>query len=1649
LRYGSRRTKENLNRLLIFTRLYLLLTILPAIVTVNAVIAPPANDRFSEASIILGSTVQLAGSNREATRETGEPNHAEERSWTSVWWKWTAPAKGTVRIKTDGSDFDTLLAVYTGASLSNLIQIASNDDSGAGGASFVTFEASAGTSYHIAVDGVGGESGSVALSVILQPIIVFPKSLSIIAPLSAPAINQSLSITADGAIKNWSVAEEIPWLSLSASSGTTPAAVTVSYNISGLTPGLYTNVLTFNSEGVSFTVPVRLELIPNCIKSPAGLAGWWPWDGSPQDVQSKLATDLFGNPSFVAGKVGQALQLNGTGQFAKVGSSQALDVGAVEGFSLEAWIKPDDITAERPLLEWNNGQKLGVHLWINVGQPGSLVANIVDPQSLFRVVASPGGVIKPNEFQHVALTYDKGSGSAELFLNGRSVGKAALGRFTPATSYDLYVGYRPAYGAWWGPAVAFKGVIDEVGVYSRALTPAEVLTTYNATISGACGVESTPANGETARLPLDRLSWTAGQSGVRYDVYLGTSQIDVANATIHSAQYFGSTTNPFFALPAPLESNKSYFWRVDFIEAAGTRLGEVWTFRTTPLAVNPKSLAASATVGETPANQSLAIAADGAARSWALAEDTPWLSLSANSGTTPATVTIAYNVGGMSPGLYTNRLVLSSEGLSFDVPVRLELIPSCVKSPPGLVSSWPWDGSGQDVRGTDAAELFGPPSFVTGKVRQALQLNGNGQYAQIRASASLNVGTLEGFTIEAWIKPDDLAAQQPLWEWSDGGKMGAHLWINVGKAGNLMANLIDLQGAYHVVTSDAPVMVVNTFQHVALTFVKATGTAELWHNGRSAGKTPLGSFTPATLGHLYVGHRPQGQFGAYYYRGAIDEMGLYNRALNPVELQAIFNAGVAGKCAIPAPPFVTAQPISQTVSAGSNATLSVFATGLEPLSYQWRKDGIDLPGATAASLVLANVQASDTGNYTVMVSNVAGSAISAAAMLRVVAPNFPPTISNIPDQTIVANTPTPAIVFAVGDKETAAGSLLISAASTNETLIPRTNVFIGGSGADRTVTVTPRSGQTGTGLVRLIVTDQGGLSASNSFKVTVLPAGLQLSAGAGSGVKGSQVVIPVRANGLTNLADFQFSAHWDSRVARFVNVEQFGLPGLGEANFGVTDVGNGTLRVSWDDVSGTGTRLENGTTIFALRFELIAEAGLSAVQLDGMPLALEAHVTEAGQFKAVPIYTQDGQIRIQDTVPVGGTMIYYSGDRTVPGVVVNITGDETRSVMAQDNGAFNLTLNAGGNYTISPAKETESPASQGVTTLDLTLVRRHLLDMAALDSPYKILAADVNDSGSVSTLDITLMRRLILGSTNPLPAGLWRFVRSDFGFSNPQAPWVFERTRTLRGITNATLGQSFLGIKLGDVNASWSPANPAQQNLAAGASAQAPTSKLAASTQPVVAFTVSSEQWEPGGTNEVLLTVAGFKGVTTAQFTLQWDPDVLQFIETRDYALEGLADGNFSPAYSGAGKLTFSWDDPKGAGVTVADGSSIFAVQFQAIGVAGSSSTIEIVDSPTIRETTVNFTPAEMNSLPGRVTIGNTVEPPDNARPELNLSLTQGLKLSGAVGSRYRIEYREDLSSGTTWNPLMTVVLKEVSELIPAQQVIGITNRYYRAVLVP
>jgi thiol-disulfide isomerase/thioredoxin len=129
--------------------------------------AAPVNDHFTNATVLTGSTNLVVASNVGASVETGEPAHADAAGGKSIWWSWQSPFTGSVRVTTEGSAFDTLLAAYTGDSVSDLELVADNDDDATGGfgtvISSLVFRALAGETYRIVVDGFNGASGAVRL----------------------------------------------------------------------------------------------------------------------------------------------------------------------------------------------------------------------------------------------------------------------------------------------------------------------------------------------------------------------------------------------------------------------------------------------------------------------------------------------------------------------------------------------------------------------------------------------------------------------------------------------------------------------------------------------------------------------------------------------------------------------------------------------------------------------------------------------------------------------------------------------------------------------------------------------------------------------------------------------------------------------------------------------------------------------------------------------------------------------------------------------------------------------------------------------------------------------------------------------------------------------------------------------------------------------------------------------------------------------------------------------------------------------------------------------------------------------------------------------------------------------------------------------
>ena len=200
---------------------------------------PPANDAFANAVTISGVSGSISGTNLNGTKEGGEPSHSPDGNagGSSVWYRWTAPGNGSVTFTTAGSNYDTLLAAYTGSSVSGLSPLAKNDDVPTNTTSTITFNATGGTVYSIAVDGYGGDAGNITLN----------WTSNIVAPAPTYSISGRVTDSSGNGASGVTV-------SLSGSqSATTQTNSSGNYSFSSLTSGGSYTVTPSNGANYTFS----------------------------------------------------------------------------------------------------------------------------------------------------------------------------------------------------------------------------------------------------------------------------------------------------------------------------------------------------------------------------------------------------------------------------------------------------------------------------------------------------------------------------------------------------------------------------------------------------------------------------------------------------------------------------------------------------------------------------------------------------------------------------------------------------------------------------------------------------------------------------------------------------------------------------------------------------------------------------------------------------------------------------------------------------------------------------------------------------------------------------------------------------------------------------------------------------------------------------------------------------------------------------------------------------------------------------------------------------------------------------------------------------------------------------------------------------
>ncbi len=697
----------------------------------------------------------------------------------------------------------------------------------------------------------------------------------------------------------------------------------------------------------------KIKPPPGPVEPPAGMVSWWPGDGNARDIVNGNDGALSGDATFAPGKVGQAFSFDGTGDFVEIPHNASLNLAQ---FSIDAWAFIDPAVnggQVNAIAGKSNGAGGGGGFWLlhdDRRLPGAI--DVTTNALRFTVLGGPNissdaslkNAVLEAGFYHLAGTFD---GSwARLYINGTLVTTGAPIAGILFNTLPLRIGSMKDIG--FGSNDRFEGLIDEVELFDRALSEAEIWAIFHA---GPAGKRKPP---QPVEPPAGMVSWWPGD-GHTLDIVDGNDGVLSGNATFAPGmvgQAFSlDGTGDVVIVPGSPNLN-----------ITGDVTVDLWAKRSVvSTGVTSQLIAKGAgAIGITDAPTVYSLQFDPADRILAVFERTD----ASNVVLTGPAVTdadfhhYAYVRSGDTHTLFMDGSPVASDsftgspgdtsgielgigairhdsaptgftqhfgGVIDEVEIfnralseaeirgifkagregKIKPPPVAIRPPAGLISWWPGDGNALDIMDGNDGTIFNGVTFAPGRVGQAFDFDGANRAVILSNNASLNPTT--AFTVDAWVKPDDFT--------------GGH-----GGAGFIIASGRDCCGSsdggigLHLATSQAPVayfwrpdnsqvavrgtaMSANSWHLVAMTF---DGTSlRVYQDGVLTNSATFAATTvkPGSR-NLQIGRHPDCLVSVCFpFHGLIDEVELFNRALTGQEIKAIFLAGPEGKIKEPLNPL--------------------------------------------------------------------------------------------------------------------------------------------------------------------------------------------------------------------------------------------------------------------------------------------------------------------------------------------------------------------------------------------------------------------------------------------------------------------------------------------------------------------------------------------------------------------------------------------------------------------------------------------------------------------------------------------------------------------------------------------------------------------------
>ncbi len=276
--------------------------------------------------------------------------------------------------------------------------------------------------------------------------------------------------------------------------------------------------------------------------------------------------------------------------------------------------------------------------------------------------------------------------------------------------------------------------------------------------------------------------------------------------------------------------------------------------------------------------------------------------------------------------------------------------------------------------------------------------------------------------------------------------------------------------------------------------------------------------------------------------------------------------------------------------------------------------------------------------------------------------------------------------------------------------------------------------------------------------------------------------------------------------------------------------------------------------------------------------------------------------------------IYTEFNDEVEGVMVSI-GIPDLEVMTDEQGTYAFSsMPIGGSYNVVPQKDNEY--LNGISTLDLILIQRHILGLEYLDSPYKMIAADVNKNDEITAIDLVELRKLILGVYSELPENTsWRFVDAEYNFVDPYNPWLNNISEDYE-ISDlvSDMDIDFIGVKIGDVNGS------------VVANVKDKATELYA--QSSLVLSIEDSYVKAGEIVSIPVFADNYKDMLGLQTTFEFDADKLEILEFKGVEINNINKTNYNLSNQASGwvSLSFNAETPE----SVPDESVLFEISIRA-----------------------------------------------------------------------------------------------------------------------